>query len=139
MKKILFASLLAILALAACNGDGPASIQGQWRLVSYGPPGPPSNQIPAVEDVETSIEFDSEGNMSGNVGCNGFGGEYKVDGDRIGFGPIMSTMMFCEGPVGEQEKWTLAVFQETATFSVDGNTATITAPDGFWSIVLERK
>ncbi len=77
--------------------------------------------------------------MSGNVGCNGFGGEYDVDGDTITFGPIMSTMMFCEGPVGEQEKWALAVFQESATFVIDGDQITITAPDGFWSITLERK
>lgn len=138
MKKILFAGLLAMFVLAACAEEKPTSIEGQWKLVSYGPPGPPANQISAAPDVETSIEF-KDGQMSGNVGCNGFGGEYDVDGDTITFGPIMSTMMFCEGPVGEQEKWALAVFQESATFVIDGDQITITAPDGFWSITLERK
>ena len=128
-----------MVVLAACAGGSSASIQGQWKLVSYGPPGPSSNQIPAVPDVETSIEFDSEGRMNGNVGCNGFGGDYTVDGDKITFGPVMSILMFCDGPVGGQETATLGVFFGTATFTLDGNLLTITSADGNMAIVLERK
>jgi heat shock protein HslJ len=135
MKKILIV-LLAMVILAACASSSSPSIQGQWELVSYGSA---SEQIPAAPDVDTSIEFDSEGNMNGNVGCNGFGGEYTVEGETITFGPVMSTMMFCEGPVGEQETGTLAVFQETATFTLNGNIMTITSADGNSVIVLERK
>lgn len=76
--------------------------------------------------------------MSGNVGCNGFGGEYTVKGDTIRFGPVMSTMMFCEEIV-EQESGSLAVFQEETMFVLDGNMLTITSADGAMSIVLERK
>jgi heat shock protein HslJ len=135
MKKILTAGLFVVLALSACAGgsDSP-SLEGQWRLVSYGSA---SAQIPAAPDVETSIEF-KDGQMSGNVGCNGFGGEYTVDGDTITFGPIMSTMMFCEA-VAVQESSTLAVFQETASFVLDGDTLTIKSTDGTMSIVLARK
>ena len=133
MKKVVI-GLLTIFALAACGGSSK-SIQGQWKLVSYGSP---SNQTPAVSDVETSIEFDSNGRMSGNVGCNSFGGDYKVDGDKITFSPVMSTMMFCEA-VAEQEQGTLAVLQDKTTFVLDGNTLTITSADGNSSIVLERK
>lgn len=123
--------LLVVIVLTACTGGSSASIEGQWKLVSY-------NQTPAVPDVEASIEF-KDGQMSGNVGCNGFGGEYTVDGDTITFGPVMSTMMFCEGPVGDQEMATLAVLQEKSTFVLDGNMLTITSGDGNSSIVLERK
>ena len=130
MKKILI-GLLVIFVLSACTGGSSVSVEGQWKLVSY-------NQTAAVPDVETSIEF-KDGQMSGNVGCNGFGGEYSVDDDAITFGPVMSTMMFCEGPVGDQEMTTLAVFQETATFVVDGNVMTVTSADGNSSIVLEKK
>jgi len=134
MKKLVI-GLLVVFVLAACAGGSSASIEGQWKLVSYGSP---SNQTPAVPDVETSIEF-KDGQMSGNVGCNGFGGEYEVKGDTITFGPVMATLMFCEGPVGEQEMVTLAVFQESATFVIDGDTLTITSADGNSVIVLERK
>jgi len=134
MKKTLI-GLLVVFVLAACAGGSSASVEGQWKLVSYGSP---SNQTPAVPDVETSIEF-KDGQMSGNVGCNGFGGEYEVKGDTITFGPVMATLMFCEGPVGEQEMVTLAVFQESATFVMDGDRLTITSGDGNSVIVLERK
>lgn len=135
MKKILLLGLLVVLALTACTGGKSSpSIEGGWKLVSYGPS---SGQISAVPDVETSIEF-KDGQLSGNVGCNGFGGEYTVDGDTITFGPIISTMMFCEA-VAVQESSTLAVFQETASFVLDGDTLTIKSTDGAMSIVLARK
>jgi len=91
-----------------------------------------------MPDVDTSIEF-LDGQLNGNVGCNGFGGEYEVDGDTIKLGPVMSTMMFCEGPVGDQELGTIAVFQESAKFVLDGDTLTITSADGNSVIVLARK
>jgi heat shock protein HslJ len=47
--------------------------------------------------------------------------------------------MFCEGPVGEQEMATIAVFQESATLVLDGDTLTITSADGNSVIVLARK
>ena len=134
MKKLVI-GLLAIFTLAACTGGSSAPLQGQWKLVSYGSS---SDQTLAAPDVDTSIEF-LDGKLSGNVGCNGFGGDYTVDGDTITFGPVMSTLMFCEGPVGEQEAVTLAVFFETTTFILDGNMLTITSADGNSSIVLERK
>jgi heat shock protein HslJ len=134
MKKLIV-GLLALLILTACAGGSPATIQGQWELVSHGSA---SNQTPATPDVDTSIEF-LDGQLSGNVGCNGFGGEYEVDGDALKLGPVMSTMMFCEGPVGEQEMGTISVFQESATFVLDGDTLTITSADGNSVIVLARK
>lgn len=135
-KMIMILFVLAALALAACSpGSAPApSLEGGWSLVSFGPA---SSQMPAVPDVETSIEF-KDGQMSGNVGCNGFGGEYSVDGDTITFGPVVSTMMYCEA-VAEQESGTLAVFHEKATFALDGDKLTITSADGASAIVLERK
>jgi heat shock protein HslJ len=126
--------MLFLLVLSACSGGSSASIQGQWKLVSYGPA---SSQTPAVADVETSIEF-TDGKLSGNVGCNGFGGDYKVKDNTLTFGPVMSTMMFCEA-VANQELGTLAVLQEKTTFVLDGDTLTITSGDGSSSIVLEKK
>ena len=135
MKKLIV-GLLALLLLAACAGGSPATIKGEWKLVSHGSA---SSQTPAAPDVETSIEFGSDGQMNGNVGCNGFGGDFTVEGDTITFGPIVSTMMFCEGPVGEQEAATLVVFQESASFVLDGDTLTVTSGDGSSVLVLARK
>ena len=130
MKKLLV-GILVLFVLAACGGGASASVVGIWKLASY-------NQNPAVADVDTSIEF-KDGQMNGNVGCNGFGGEYTVDGDMIKFGSVMSTMMFCEGRVGDQEMAALAAMQNSATFALDGDTLTITSEDGNSVIVLVRK
>jgi heat shock protein HslJ len=146
MKKttLLLFTLLAVMSIAitACAGQAtepssePASIVGIWELVSYGSP---SSLTPAAPDIDTSIEFKSDGTLAGNVGCNGFGGDYNVEGNNIVFGQIISTLMFCEGPVGEQETFTLNVFVESASFALDGNTLTITSADGSSAVVLERK
>ena len=135
MKKLVF-GLLVLFILAACSGGAPASIDGQWALVSYGPA---DSQLSAAPDVDTSIDFASDGTLNGNVGCNGFGGDFTVEGDTITFGPIVSTMMFCEGSVGEQEAATLVVFQESASFVLDGDTLTVTSADGSSVLVLSRK
>jgi heat shock protein HslJ len=134
--KRLIVGLMVLFVLAACSGGASASITGQWKLVSYGSA---ANQTPAAPDVDTSIEFKSDGPMSGNVGCNGFGGDYKVSGDTLTFEPVMSTMMFCEGPVGDQEMGTLAVLKDSAKFVLDGDKLTITSADGNAVIVLARK
>jgi heat shock protein HslJ len=134
MNKLVV-SLFMLFVLAACGNASSGSIQGKWTLISYGSP---SDQIAAVSDVDAHIEFDVEGKMNGNVGCNGFGGDYSVDGNTLNFGAIMSTMMFCEGPVGEQELATLAALSESAAFAIDGNTMTITSADGNSSITLGR-
>jgi len=135
MKRIVF-SVLIVFMLSACSAGESPSIQGQWILVSYGS-GP--IQTPSAADVDTMIEFDSEGRMTGNVGCNGFGGAYEVDGNMITISPIESTLMFCEGLVGDQELATLTTLQEMTSFELNGNLLTITSADGNSSIVLERK
>lgn len=140
MKKIT-RFLLVIFAigsfiLTACSGNTSASPTGTWKLVSYGSP---ASLTPATPDVDTSIDFAADGTLAGNVGCNGFGGDYSVDGDKIVFGQIISTLMFCEGPVGEQEATTLAVFVESAPFTINGNTLTITSADGLSVVNLVRK
>ena len=122
--------------LAACTGGASASLIGDWKLVSYGSP---ANPTPAAPDVDTSIVFDEDGKVSGNVGCNGFGGDYTVDGNTITFDQIVSTLMFCEGPVGEQETTTLNMFTGSTTFVLDGDTLTITSADGSSVVVLARK
>ncbi|GAB1470439.1 hypothetical protein MASR2M66_13160 [Chloroflexota bacterium] len=131
MKKLAI-GLLVLFVLAACAGKPSASVQGEWELVSY-------NQTPAASDADTSINFGSDGNLNANVGCNVLNGDYNVDGDAITFGAIASTKMLCQGAVGEQELGTLAVFQGSGNFLIDGNTLTITSADGNSSIVLERK
>src|SRR5262245_8080026 len=105
MKKFVMSLFVLLLILTACSGGGSTSIAGTWSLVSYGDA---ANQTPAAPAVDTSIEF-KDGQMSGNVGCNSFGGKYELNGETVKFSEVVSTMMFCEGPIGDQETATLNV------------------------------
>lgn len=139
MKKHLFMITVLLVSgalLAACTGSASTSVIGDWRLVSYGSP---ESTMPAAPDVDTSIVFGADGKVNGNVGCNGFGGDYTVERNTITFGQLVSTLMFCEGPVGDQETATLNVMVETTTFVMDGDTLTITSADGSTVVVLALK
>lgn len=49
------------------------------------------------------VQFGANGEMTGNGGCNNFGGSYKLNGERLIIGPIMSTKKACMGDVMQQE------------------------------------
>lgn len=141
MKKQLLSFItmlvLAGIMLSACSGGTSASLTGTWKLVSYGSP---ANPTLAAAEVDTSVSFGEDGTISGNVGCNSFGGDYKVDGDKITFGPISSTLMMCADPaIGDQETAVLNTLTGTVTFVIDGDTLTLTSADGSSVIVLARK
>jgi len=129
--------VLAGIMISACAGGTSASLTGTWELASYGSP---ASLTPAAPDVEASIIFDEDETISGNVGCNDFGGDYKVDGDKITFGPISSTLMMCaDTAIGDQETAVLNTLTETVTFMIAGDSLTLTSADGSSIIVLARK
>jgi heat shock protein HslJ len=127
-------TLIAFLS-AACSPASPAVV-GEWRLVSYGDASKPA---PALPGVEASISFGENGQFGGNVGCNGFGAEYKVSGDEIAFDGIVSTMMYCEATAA-QESGVLGVLSNSPLkFDLDGDTLTLTSADGASVVVLARR
>ncbi len=134
-KSYLLLTTLFILAFAACSPAKPY-VSGDWKLVSYGDA---ANPTPALPDVDTTVTF-KDGQMGGNVGCNGFGGEYKLNGDQITFNGIMSTMMFCEA-TSVQEQGVLGVFSDNDALQiqVNGDSLTITSAGGASVVNLARK
>jgi heat shock protein HslJ len=126
VKKYLLTLLMISLAISACsaqNTEEPAaSLIGSWKLTSYGPA---SSPVPAVEDTEAGITFNEDGTVAGNSGCNGFGGNYTVEGDQVTFSEIVSTLIACEEPLMSQEEAVLRVLTETASYAIEGNTLTL--------------
>lgn len=134
MKKMFL--LAALLLVSACASTPNVDLAGEWRLVSYGAASSPT---PALPGVETTIRFEN-GQVSGNVGCNSFGGAYKLKGNMLTFGPVMSTLMFCEA-TSAQEQGVLSLFADGVALSVqmDGDTLRIVSPDGLTVVNLARK
>jgi heat shock protein HslJ len=131
MKKsvIFFLPLLLICAvlLTACT-SGNSLAGTTWTLVSYGDA---ANPTAAAVSVDTSLTFNKDGTVGGNMGCNGFGGDYSIRDNIVTFENIFSTMMACEEPRMSQETTTFSIMNGDVTFVVDGGTLTLTsAADG---------
>lgn len=124
MKKYLLTLLVLSLALAACTAGngGAASLIGSWKLTAYGPA---NSTTPAVPDTEAGIVFSNDGTVTGNSGCNGFGGSYKVAGDKITFSDVVSTLIACDDARMQQEAAVHQVLTDTATYKIEGNTLTL--------------
>ena len=125
MKKISFVIFVAELILAACTTAQPGTpVTGTWHIVSYGPA---SNPTPALPDLDRSVIFDGDGNISGNVGCNSFSGTYAIEDTKITFQPMVSTMLACTPDmIMKQEQATLRILSGSADFKVEGRYLTIT-------------
>jgi putative lipoprotein len=128
VKKYLLVLFILSLALSACasGSNSPALVGTTWKLTAYGPVASPN---PAVEGSDASVVFNSDGTVTGNGGCNGFGGDYELKEDQLTFGPLVSTLMACEDPRMDQESAVTQVLFETASYKIDGNTLTITKGD----------
>ena len=125
MKKNLIILFLMTILLTACVGANPLT-DTTWTLTSYGAI---NIQTPALPDVDARISFGADGEISGNVGCNGFGGAAKIDGDKIIAGPLMATEMYCERGM-EQEMAVLMLLTGELAFESDGNMLIIFSEDG---------
>jgi heat shock protein HslJ len=133
MKKIsmfVFSLFIGgVLALTSCGAAGnPAALTANsWKLVSYGPI---SNPVAAVSNANTSLDFGKDGKFNCNVGCNSFGGDFTISGDQITFGPVVRTMMACDGQVMQQEDAVMLVFSGIVKFSIESGKLTINSTKG---------
>ena len=125
MKKNLIILFLTTILLTACAGTNSLS-DTTWKLISYGAI---DSQTPALPDIAARISFGGDGEVSGNVGCNDFGGGAKISGDKIVVGPLMATEMYCERGM-EQETAVLMLLYGELPFESDGDTLTIFSEDG---------
>ncbi len=137
---ILSILLAAGLILSVCASQSAWTAQStlggtSWILVSYGSA---ENQTPAAAGVPTSLIFAADGRVSGNLGCNGFSGNYKVKDGKLVFGPLASTLMACPELQMTQEGSTFQVLTGTVLFTMTGNTLTIYAAGGAVALTLSR-
>ncbi|MCP4141409.1 MAG: META domain-containing protein [Chloroflexi bacterium] len=137
MKKNIAFLFLITIVLTACAGANPSPSLSDttWELVSYGER---ENPTPALPNIDTTISFNADGNLNGNMGCNSFFGAFKISEDKIEIGPVGSTEMYCEDTM-DQEMAVLSLLNGTLTFENDGNTLTIFSEDGSLTLNLAQK
>ncbi len=97
-----------------------------WTLVSYGDP---SNPQSALEGTPVTISFSQSG-VSGNGGCNSYGGSFQYDANTITISQVIRTLMACEQPIMDQEDAYLNALASASTFQIDGSQLQITYDGG---------
>ncbi len=100
MRAIPLLLALAAFALpapfAATAAARPASPQGRWLVEDIRHRG-------VIDNLQTTLEIDAAGKVSGLGGCNGYGGAARIKGNRIAFTPMAATRMACLPAVMDQE------------------------------------
>ena len=127
------AALLASMAtttLAAGKETESVPIEGAegipWQLVEQAVDG----AMTAVPDGVVVTLLLEDGEASGSGGCNNYFGGYTLDATSLTFGPIGSTMMFCEGSAGEVEAAYFDNLAAVATWANTGGSLVLGGADG---------
>ncbi len=101
----------------------------RWEVVNYN--NGRGALVTLLDASRIALDFGTDGQASGNAGCNNFFASYQVNGNNITVGQPASTSLFCAEPEGvmEQEAEFLDALQTAATFRIDGDTLEMRSAD----------
>jgi heat shock protein HslJ len=147
--------LLAVATLAACGSDSDGASNSDATPDSTPTDSAPTDSMEAsvpatnadssgldgqsfvstevegytlVPDSTITISF-QDGSVSVNAGCNTMFGGYTVTGDVLSTPTMAMTQMACDPALMEQDTWISALMSSDPTFTLDGDTLTITGSD----------
>jgi len=118
-------ALVSLLVLA-CGGAPakPAITDRDWSLVAIGE----RLHTVGMDGKPITLRLDSASSRaSGFAGCNQYSGAYTLAGDKLTFGPTMSTKMFCE-PSQRLEDAYLGALGLVSTWELAGDTLVLRSP-----------
>jgi len=101
-----------------------------WQVTAYN--NGKGGVVGLILGTEISANFDQDGKLTGNAGCNNYFADFSTEGGSITIGLPGSTKMFCSEPEGvmEQEQAYLAALSTAATYKIMGLTMEMRTSDG---------
>lgn len=140
MKKVLvvFCLCAGLLILAACASSSQQTGGGEltgnvWVVTEL-----LGESI--LTDTGISIQFTSDGTLSGSSGCNQYNGKYTASGSTITINtPLATTMMACAQPVMDQESVYLKALGDAKSYTVKGSDLTLAGADSKTLINFEAQ
>ena len=115
--------------------DAGTAVAGSWSATGYFTG---SAVQSTIAGTSLTLEFAAE-EVSGNGGCNTFGGPYEVSGETIKLGPFGSTLRACADPARQhQEQQYLAALELAVTFRVTADRLDLFREDGGIAATFER-
>ena len=85
----------------------------RWRATYIG-----AEPVPA--DAGVWVQFEVDGSISGNAGCNSFFGSLEKTESGVKVGPLGATRMACPEPAMSRETAFLGALQQATAFEVAG-------------------
>jgi heat shock protein HslJ len=102
--------------LSGCGGDPASLLQGaEWTVDEIA-------GAPLVKDSSVTLNFGTDGSLSGASSCNRFMTGYELTGEGLSIKQGAGSMMMCEDPLMAQEGAFLALLAAVNRFEI--------APDG---------
>jgi len=143
------ASLLVITAAciiaAGCTAgtSAPGAISGltgvTWSLDSYLDEN--DTLIPVLPGTEVSAAFGPDGKVGGSAGCNGYGGDYSLDGTDLSVSSLVQTLKLCTEPEGimEQEARFMELLGSAAGCRLENDRLILTDAEGATVLVFTEE
>jgi heat shock protein HslJ len=98
----------------------------RWKLVELGG----LRVEPSEGGRDPHLVLDPDGHrLSGSGGCNRLLGRCELDGDRLAFGAVATTMMACPEPLMSRERAFIEALEATTAFRIEGETLELLAGD----------
>jgi heat shock protein HslJ len=120
LKIVLAAVILlgGILAFNACQSLASPIEEYNWLLYYWVHNGDVVALVP--DSSVTALFSGKDKTISGSGGCNAYSGTYKLDGLTLTINDdIISTKMYCDGGVSEQETAFFNALTNTTHFKLD--------------------
>jgi len=121
-------TLLEVVSKVPAYEGEPVALEGtEWHLIAFGD----EDMVNYQPDVATITATFADNQLSGNAGCNGYGGDYTIEGSTLMLSPIISTLMACaDETVGTTESAYFAALASVGDYAIAGNLLTITYAAG---------
>jgi heat shock protein HslJ len=114
------------------NGMGMNDLVGNWQVETI-------TGEPVAGPNPLSLSFGTAGEVAGNGGCNGFGGNYTMDGSTMTISGLVSTMMACEDQtLMSQESSYFGTLEMVSTYTLEGDALSLLDADGNAIVTLVR-
>lgn len=132
IQKALIAVIIVLaIGLTNCNANNLAGTE--WILGAM-------NGISMVDGTSLTIQFGSDGKISGSSGCNTFGGDYSISGDTLNFQKLFMTEMAClKVGVMQQEQAYQSSLGQVYKYALKDNQLILMDVKGSTLLVYNRK
>ena len=120
LALLLVGAAATLVACAPGDSDVPTGSDGtangglvdtSWTVASL-------DGVPSIPNARPTMTFAGDGTVSGSAGCNQYSGSYRTDGSGITITQVASTLMMCQGDLGQQEAVFLKGLNGAATWHV---------------------